>query len=1198
MSFDPSIWQTAFQRLPLPRLMTTLGDGAFTKKKSSCPFCDAKGGKWAVFEKNGRHLFKCQEPGCVANEPPPDVGHGEIGYLILRKNLNPQEAKLEYLKLAVPDILEQNEREQRRKNDEARKISQAAPVEVEEPPREPSPASPPANPPTPPKAPPAPPPQPSDRSPNPWHALWEKLVLTPRDKSKLMQQRGFSEETIKTLGFKSNNQSNRTHLESLRNEFPLDVLIAAGIFKNYRGETRPNPQLVGWGLKRRARKEGDEDQWDWTEPILIPYLNDDGTCFYLRPHKGGVAPARDDDDDDETCSSHVYCPFLLSSSAAVIEGAAVLCEGEFKGAAVYQCGIPVLTIPGITFLRNRAFRAELIALLQRFGITDLVISFDNEVKDDPAFPDRYKPDPWDRYDTQMWAEYIAIDLTREYFGPHKGRVRVGILPDNLRENGKADFDSALSYFVKQTRDVARGTEKARKIFQKLIDDARPHRQSRDLFPSESRRIIECKLQRLFYKALVPAGGETELRLADRYRAIGEIALAKAFRSIVGCYYQREKPERDQRKVLIETATIAHRQVEQARAAGVNGSEIRQLRLKEKAAWEHVRGLPVPVSDFTLTCEFKLHTHDQKAIRLVKIRNRSDSGKSDGALRRLTGAEMARGPEFMRFCYDTGRACWKGGQRLLSHLCEDMDHHSYLRDIFEVNYYGYHAESGMWFFGDCAFGPKGDLIEADKNNIFWNAGIGYQVDSSIDERGTTFEQGAPLMLGPHGAKTKEIDLTDLFHDLCTDMYFTIGGYDAWLMLGLMFAYAAAPELLKLGGHPTPWLFGKMSGGKTTIARWIMRIWGFKDLGGVGIDDRTTPVGMNRFLAQYSCLPVWFDEYRRNNNDAQKEAVLRGAFDRNSGAKGLADHSNRTRSARIFTSPIVTGEGSSSDAATRSRYGHVSVNDRRRIGDGVVRYIKVQADCKNYYRVGRFLMENRPKFVKEMLALHEQWMSNDEIREKILNERVRFVYGTAWSAFITASRAIGGAGGEERNGMEPDFKDFLFVHGQQALQDVISETFLTRFWTDVLSGLTRGKVKRHFFDIRYIQRLEDGHLKEATEGDEGSEKVCYIAPNSVFDEYAQDLRTRGESPPLDLGDLRREMAKEPYWIPPPNGGDRVHRVRINGSRTSCWVISLERNNNDDFLFPSGDDLEQVLEPNQPNGSEDKVNAELQNHSQNGH
>ena len=433
-----------------------------------------------------------------------------------------------------------------------------------------------------------------------------------------------------------------------------------------------------------------------------------------------------------------------------------------------------------------------------------------------------------------------------------------------------------------------------------------------------------------------------------------------------------------------------------------------------------------------------------------------------------------------------------------------------------------------------------------------------------------------MLSPHGAKPEDLDVAEFFHDLCLDMFNTIGGFEAWLMLGLVFAYAAAPELLKLGGHPSPWLFGKMSGGKTTIARWIMRIWGFKYLEGVGIDDRTTPVGMNRFLAQYSCLPVWFDEYRSNHNDPQKEAVLRGAFDRNSGAKGLADHSNRTRSARIYTSPIVTGEGSSSDAATRSRYGHINVSERRRIGDGGARMAKVNNEAKFYYLIGRFLMGNRPKFVKNMLELLENWMKDPQIRARIVNERVRFVYATIWSAFIALSHMFQDAGAEKRAGMESDFRDALLTHGEQALQDVYSETFVIRFWSDTASGVQRGKIKTKFLETRYVIRKDDNSLEQVTKGDKDAIHVLYVVPKVLFDEYAQDLRSRGESRPLELGDLRREMAKEPYWLPPPTRPPGSHRARINGAQQSCWVISLERDAKGDYIFLFAEDFLQIIEP----------------------
>lgn len=1173
MSFDPSIWAAARQRLPLPYLMTKIGDGKFAKKNSDCPFCDGKK-CFGVFEQQGRYRFKCHntKPLCVANEPPNEIGHNEVGYLALRRNIGVKEASLEYLKLAVPDLLETQEKKSEPPKEKSKPKNSKKPersnivamdgtkVPLPEPPKSNEAGS-----------------EPPPPKPNPFHALWKKLVLTPRDRTNLKSKRGFSDTTLEKLGFRSNNQSNRVHLENLAKEFSVDELISEGIYRVYKDGARPNPQLLGWGLSKRSRKDDEPDSWDWTEPPLIPYLSEDGTAFYLRPHKGGLGrPA--DEDDEETCSSHVYCPFVLSELGQAVDGLVVLCEGEFKAAALFQCGIPAIAIPGISFVRNRVFRNELLDLLRRFRITDMVICFDNEVKDDPKYPDKYKANPFDRWDTPMWAEYIAIDLTREYFSAIKGTVRIGILPDNLRENGKADFDSALAAFVNRARDVGGGTEQAKKVFEKVIEEARPHRKARELFPSESRRIIECKLQHLFYKPLVVAGGEEELKLAGRMQSIGESKLAAAYRSVVGCYYERESPDRDKKKLLVSIATACSDKTKEARRQGINGSEIRELRMREKAAWEHVKGFPVPISDFVLVCEFKLHTSDHKAIRLVKIRNRNESGKSDSRLLRLTGAEMSRGPEFMRWCYDSGKACWKGGQRKLADLCEDMDHHSFMRDIFEVNYYGYHADSGLWFFGDCAFNREGDRIEADANNIFWSEGIGYQVDSSVDERGTTFEQAAPMMLSPHAAKKKDVDSGEVFSEMCQDMFYTIGGYDAWLMLGLIFAYAAAPELLKqFGGHPSVWLTGTMSEGKTTVARWIMRVWGFKELSGIRINKGTTHVGMNRCLAQYCDLPVWFDEYRTNEIDPDKEGVLRGAFDRNSASKGLMDSSNRTRSARLYTTPVVTGESSSIDGATRSRYSNIIVTKRRRMGDGVVRHAKVQSESPYYYVIGRFLMEHRPEFVKQMVDQLEKWMNSPEVLQHVPNERVRLVYGTGWSAFTALSKMIGGFGAEERALNEGDFKTFLFTFAEQALQDVINETFITRFWTDVLSALQRGRVKKAFFQLRHVTIDADGRLIPAQEGDKDSMHVCYIAPNVVFDDYAQDLRARNEAPPIDLGDLRRQMAKELYWIPAPKSDKvRVHRASINGAKTSCWVINLAKDTKDNYVFPFADDFLEILDP----------------------
>src|SRR6266404_6372161 len=70
-----------------------------------------------------------------------------------------------------------------------------------------------------------------------------------------------------------------------------------------------------------------------------------------------------------------------------------------------------------------------------------------------------------------------------------------------------------------------------------------------------------------------------------------------------------------------------------------------------------------------------------------------------------------------------------------------------------------------------------------------------------------------------------------------------------------------------------------------------------------------------------------------------------------------------------------------------------------------------------------------------------------------------------------------------------------HAVNSLQDVTSETFLHHYWGNLSSGLQRGKVKRHFFAIRYVERLDNATLKEVTKSNAKSEKACYISPKFV-------------------------------------------------------------------------------------------------------
>src|SRR5581483_4782677 len=285
---------------------------------------------------------------------------------------------------------------------------------------------------------------------NLWHLIWQRLALTGPDRESLKKKRGFTDETITRLGYRSNNQSNRPIIEAIAQEKGVEPLLEEGLYVEGERGPRPSGQLLGYGITGK-KDSSDNEIWEITQPPIIPYLDESGVPFYLRPHKGGFKRQANEFEDDRyvsellgqdpDCAAHVYCPFTLSDLVAEFDGRCILTEGEFKVGALFQTRIPACAAPGITFIRNATFRKELVSVLKKFGVREVIICFDNEVKDDPNFPDKYKPDPTKRWDTQVWAEYAALVL-REHF-----KVMIGWLPNELRVDGKADFDGVLAGFV-------------------------------------------------------------------------------------------------------------------------------------------------------------------------------------------------------------------------------------------------------------------------------------------------------------------------------------------------------------------------------------------------------------------------------------------------------------------------------------------------------------------------------------------------------------------------------------------------------------------------------------------------------------------------------------------------------------------------------------------------------------------------------
>lgn len=285
-------------------------------------------------------------------------------------------------------------------------------------------------------------------------AIYERLIqlahLTDEDRASLQKKRGFSDDTINLFKFRSGGEYLHDVITQLRQEFNEDDLVRSGVLVKANKTTVINDQLT----------EG---------RILIPYIDEHGAIYHLRPHKLGFMGI----------ANQLYCRHLLKDKPAHV----ILTEGEFKANALHQWGIPALAEPGVTSFAAAGNLDRLIALLNEFGVKRVTVVFDCEDKGNPAFPERFKPRAEDRYDTQFWAYLTAQRLIS------KGKIEADIawLPETWQEDGKVDFDGALAQ-GRSAEDIW-----------KVIRSAVSHKEFLSGLEEEPQVIIRKKAARMFAK---------------------------------------------------------------------------------------------------------------------------------------------------------------------------------------------------------------------------------------------------------------------------------------------------------------------------------------------------------------------------------------------------------------------------------------------------------------------------------------------------------------------------------------------------------------------------------------------------------------------------------------------------------------------------------------------------------------------------
>lgn len=266
------------------------------------------------------------------------------------------------------------------------------------------------------------------------HEAYARLVglvqsrggLSEKHRQELHHKRGLTDETINRARLLSadtpidSQETKRRQVSEaiaiLCKDFSKDELTKAGLLR----EVEPS--------KRRPEGGYDIARQLNTGNIIIPYLGKDGEVLGLRSHKFGL-------------SGQGALLFGLDA-LAIQPKQVVLTEGEFKALALQQCTIPSIATPGVSAFSGKHL-GVLVDELMSAEVQELIILFDNEVKNNPALPG-YKEDPLKRWDTDYWAIQMAKSVWMK--SGHKIQTKIARLPDEWRDEagGKIDPDGALA----------------------------------------------------------------------------------------------------------------------------------------------------------------------------------------------------------------------------------------------------------------------------------------------------------------------------------------------------------------------------------------------------------------------------------------------------------------------------------------------------------------------------------------------------------------------------------------------------------------------------------------------------------------------------------------------------------------------------------------------------------------------------------
>lgn len=230
--------------------------------------------------------------------------------------------------------------------------------------------------------------------------------------------------------------------------------------------------------------------------------------------------------------------------------------------------------------------------------------------------------------------------------------------------------------------------------------------------------------------------------------------------------------------------------------------------------------------------------------------------------------------------------------------------------------GRYPKLNSWIFKNTLITGSGVAVPADDAGVFWVQGrhLGVKPGGLSPQGGDSDADGVPRL----DTSLSEAETRELLRDTIHHLSLNLGSPGAALMaLGWIQSNVHSDLLFKVNNGMGIFMFwGSNGDGKSTIAKWLLNIFGMTEYGCTNMTLLKSGVGFLRKAEYYGSLPMFIDEVRSDEASLSNMGLIRAWYDRD-GRSIAARDGFGVINQKIRSNLLLAGEDLPPDPATKER-----------------------------------------------------------------------------------------------------------------------------------------------------------------------------------------------------------------------------------------------------------------------------------------